>query len=70
VARGRVTKYLNDYGRPAVAAKIDIDGGNSGGPIIGNRGEVVSVVRGIVISAAFTKDGNHRYGGVNLPCAP
>jgi len=66
VTRGVVTKNLLDRKTPSIAAKLDVQGGNSGGPIINERGEVVSVVSRIVISGSLTKDGSNRHGGVDL----
>ena len=66
ITRGTVTKNLIDRKTPSIAAKIDIMGGNSGGPIINDRGEVVSVVSRIVISGSLTSDGSNRHGGVDI----
>jgi hypothetical protein len=66
VTRGTVTKNLIDRRVPSIAAKLDIQGGNSGGPIINDDGEVVSVVSRIVISGSLTDDGSNRNGGVDI----
>ena len=66
VTRGTVTKNLIDRKVPSIAAKIDIMGGNSGGPIFNDRGQVVSVVSRIVISGSLTSDGSNRNGGVDI----
>lgn len=67
LTRGRVYKNVIDYETPSIAAKIDIDGGNSGGPIFNDQGEVLSVVSRIVISGSLTLDKSNRSGGVDLP---
>ncbi len=67
VSRGTVYRNLTDYGVPAVATDLDIEGGNSGGPIFNDRGEVVSVVSRIVISGSLTPDTSNRHGGIDLP---
>lgn len=68
VARGSVYRNLpDDYGVPAVATTLDIQGGNSGGPIFTERGEVVSVVSRIVVSGSLTLDKNSKSGGIDLP---
>ncbi len=63
-----VTRRLMDYGKPTLAAKIapSIQGGDSGGPIVNDRGEVVSVLSRTVITANLTADGSARYGGVDI----
>jgi hypothetical protein len=68
VSRGSVYRNLpNDYGVPAVATDLDIQGGNSGGPIFTDRGEVVSVVSRIVVSGSLTADKSSKSGGIDLP---
>ena len=67
VTRGTVTRNVIDYEVPSVAAKIDIQGGNSGGPIFNERGEVISTVSRIVISGSLTLDKSNRHGGVDIP---
>jgi serine protease Do len=67
VTRGEVTNNVIDYEVPSVAAKIDIEGGNSGGPIFSDEGEVISVVSRIVISGSLTADRSNRWGGVDIP---
>lgn len=65
--RGVITKNLPDRGVPSIAARIDVQGGNSGGPILNEAGEVLSVVSRIVISGSLTDDGSNRSGGVDIP---
>lgn len=67
ISRGTVTKNVVDYGVPSVAAKIDVQGGNSGGPIFNERGEVISTVSRVVISGSLTLDKSNRHGGVDIP---
>jgi V8-like Glu-specific endopeptidase len=67
VSRGRVYKNVIDYGVPSLAATIDIEGGNSGGPMFNSQGEVLSVVSRVVISGSLTADKSSRYGGVDIP---
>jgi V8-like Glu-specific endopeptidase len=67
LSRGRISKNVIDYKVPSIAARIDIEGGNSGGPIFDDQGEVLSVVSRIVISGSLTADKNSRWGGVDLP---
>ena len=67
VSRGEVYRNITEYGVPATAATIDIEGGNSGGPLFNNRGEVLSVVSRVVISGSLTLDKNSRHGGVDIP---
>ena len=67
VSRGRVYRNVVDYEVPSIAATIDIDGGNSGGPLFNDHGEVLSVVSRIVISGSLTADGSNRNGGVDIP---
>ena len=64
-----VTKKLLDYGKPTLAARFtpEIEGGESGGPILNDRGEVVSVLSRIVITANLTPDGKHHNGGIDIP---
>lgn len=66
IARGTVTHNVIDRKTPSIATTLDILGGNSGGPIFNDRGQVVSVVSRIVVSGSLTKDGNNRSGGVDL----
>ena len=67
ITRGAVTKNVIDYEVPSIAAKINIEGGNSGGPILNNDGEVLGVVSRIVISGSLTEDKSNRWGGVDIP---
>jgi Trypsin-like peptidase domain len=69
VARGTLTNNLIDYGKPMLAAKFEgpPEGGNSGGPIINDAGEVLSVFSRAVITANLTRDRRHRLGGIDLP---
>jgi S1-C subfamily serine protease len=63
---GPVTRRLMDYGIPTLAARLEIEGGNSGGPIVDENGDVVSVVSRIVIWANLSPDGKHHHGGIDL----
>ena len=68
VSLGSIYRNLpDDYGVPAVATNLDIQGGNSGGPIFTERGEVVSVVSRIVVSGSLTLDKSSKSGGIDLP---
>jgi Trypsin-like peptidase domain len=67
VSRGTIYKYVVDYDVPSVATNLDVQGGNSGGPIFNDRGEILSVVSRIVISGSLTADKSNRNGGVDLP---
>ncbi|MGH3030119.1 MAG: trypsin-like serine peptidase [Gaiellaceae bacterium] len=69
ISKAVITRKVTDYDKPRLAAKItpEAEGGNSGGPIVNDRGEVVSVVSGIVIYANLTNDGTHRGGGIDIP---
>lgn len=67
VSRGEVWRNVVEYGVPSVAAKIQIEGGSSGGPIFDERGDVLSVVSRIVISGSLTADKSSRPGGVDIP---
>lgn len=63
-SQGVIKKKVKQYGVPALAAEIAIEGGNSGGPIVDAAGQVVTVVsRGIVTTA----NGASLNGGVDLP---
>lgn len=68
-SEGVVTKKLRDYGKPTLAALFnpEVEGGDSGAPVLNDRGEVVSVLSRIVTWANLTADGKHRYGGIDLP---
>lgn len=67
LARGTITKNVIDHEVPSIAAKIDIEGGNSGGPILNDDGAVLSLVSRIVISGSLTEDKSNRWGGVDIP---
>lgn len=63
-SQGIIKSKVKQYGIPALAAEIAIEGGNSGGPIVDAAGQVVTVVsRGIVQTA----NGQSLNGGVDLP---
>jgi hypothetical protein len=68
-ARAVVTKKPSDYGKPTIAARVtpDVQGGESGGPLLNERGEVVSVLARIVTTANLTPDGRHHHGGIDIP---
>jgi hypothetical protein len=67
VSRGTVYRNLTDYGVPAVATNLAIDGGSSGGPIFTDKSEVVSVVSRVVVSGSLTRDRSSLHGGIDLP---
>ena len=67
ISRGVLTKKVVDYGKPQLAAKMKVEGGNSGGPIVNRRGEVLGVVQRIVVWANLSSDGHSRHGGIDLP---
>jgi len=60
VSRGTLTKQVDNYGKPTLAAELEVEGGSSGGPILDRQGAVVSVVSRIVLWANQTRDGTHR----------
>jgi hypothetical protein len=68
-SKGVVTRKLREYGKPTLAARFtpEIEGGESGGPILNDRGEIVSVLSRIVVTANLTPDGKHRNGGIDIP---
>lgn len=51
-SKGVVTKKLMEYGKPTLAVRFtpEIQGGESGGPILNDRGEVVSVLSRAVVT--------------------
>lgn len=67
-SKGVVTRKLMEYGKPTLAARFtpEIQGGDSGGPILNDRGEVISVLSRIIITANLTPDGKHRNGGIDI----
>jgi hypothetical protein len=67
-SKGVVTKKLMEYGKPTLAARFtpEIEGGDSGAPLLNDRGEVVSVLSRIVVPANLTPDGKHHNGGIDL----
>jgi S1-C subfamily serine protease len=69
ISKAVITRKAVQYGKPRVAAKVtpEGEGGGSGGPMLNDRGEVVSVVSGIVVWANLSSDGRHRSGGIDLP---
>jgi V8-like Glu-specific endopeptidase len=66
ITKGTLTKKLLDYGVPTLATTLAVEGGNSGGPILDESGAVLGVVSRVVISGSVTRDGNNRYGGIDL----
>ena len=64
-----MTKERRDYGKPTVAARFspDIQGGDSGAPMLNSHGEFVGVLSRIITTANLTSDGRHHYGGIDLP---
>jgi hypothetical protein len=68
-SEGTVTKERRDYGKPTLAARFspDLQGGDSGAPVLNGRGEVVSVLSRAITTANLTADGRHHYGGIDLP---
>ena len=68
-SQGVVTKEHLDYGKPTLAARFspDIQGGDSGAPMLNSRGEVVSVLSRIITTANLTSDGSHHWGGIDVP---
>jgi hypothetical protein len=67
ITRGPLARKTIQYGKPTLAAKIAIEGGNSGGPIINRGGRVLSVVSRIVVYSNLSPDRRNWYGGVDLP---
>jgi S1-C subfamily serine protease len=65
-SQGVLRKKILDYGEPTLAAKMVIEGGNSGGPIIDGRGRALGVVQRIVVYANLTNDGTTLWGGIDL----
>lgn len=64
-----MAKKLLEYGKPTLAVKAtpQIEGGNSGGPILNDRGEVLSVVSRLVVWPNLSPDGIGRSGGIDIP---
>jgi serine protease Do len=64
--KGTVRKVLTEYDTPTVATSLVARNGNSGGPIINNRGQLLSVLQRIVITANLSAEGIHLPGGPDL----
>jgi S1-C subfamily serine protease len=65
-SQGLLAKKIVDYGEPTLAARMVIEGGNSGGPIVDSRGQALGVVQRIVVYANLTTDGTTLWGGIDL----
>lgn len=70
ISAGLVTRKVARYDdRFELAVKVvpDVEPGNSGGPFLNDRGEVVTVASGPIVWANLSSDGRHRHGGIDLP---
>lgn len=70
ISTGLVTRKVARYGdRVELAVKVvpDVEGGNSGGPFLNDRGEVVTITSGPIVWANLSSDGRHRHGGIDMP---
>ena len=66
ISQGIVRRVFRDYGIPTLAARIVIEGGNSGGPIINSRGEAVGLVSRVFPVANPNRDGPNLNGGIDF----
>lgn len=66
VSQGVVRRVFKDYGIPTMAERIVIEGGNSGGPVINHKGEVVSLVSRVFPVTNPNYDGPNLEGGIDF----